>query len=74
MGCPANTEASAPADSDFFTADELAAYLRISKKTLYGLIQDGEVPGVKRFGRILRIYRPAVLEWAAADKKHKQKR
>ncbi|AUX25140.1 uncharacterized protein SOCEGT47_056840 [Sorangium cellulosum] len=58
----------------FFTPEELAVYLRVSKKMVYGLIRDGEIPGVKRFGRILRIYRPAVLEWAAADKKQRQKR
>lgn len=74
MGTPANTEAQASSDEDFFTPDELAAYLRVSRKTVYGLIRDGEIPGVKRLNRILRIYRPAVLEWAAADKKQKQKR
>ncbi|MGK4001131.1 helix-turn-helix domain-containing protein [Sorangium sp. So ce1036] len=74
MGAPANTEAEATADEDFFTPDELAAYLRISRKTVYGLIRDGVIPGVKRLKRILRIYRPAVLEWAAADKKQRQKR
>ncbi|WP_437285634.1 helix-turn-helix domain-containing protein [Sorangium sp. So ce406] len=74
MSAPANTKAEASSDEDFFTPEELAAYLRISRKTVYGLIRDGGIPGVKRFKRILRIYRPAVLEWAAADKKHKQKR
>ncbi|WP_437567930.1 helix-turn-helix domain-containing protein [Sorangium sp. So ce542] len=74
MGAPANTEAEAPTDEDFFTVEELAAYLRVSKKTVYDLIRDGEIPGVKRLKRILRIYRPAVLEWAAADKRHRQKR
>ncbi|WP_437671483.1 helix-turn-helix domain-containing protein [Sorangium sp. So ce131] len=72
MSASTNTEAAAAADQDFFTAEELAAYLRVSKKTVYELIRDGEVPGVKRFGRVLRIYRPAVLEWAAADKKQKR--
>ncbi len=50
----------------FMTVDELAAFLRVSTKTVYGLIQEKKIPGVHRFRRSIRIYRPAVLQWAAA--------
>jgi hypothetical protein len=31
------------------------------------------VPGVKYFGRMIRIYRPTVLEWAVKEKKAKRR-
>ena len=50
----------------FWTVNELAVFLRVSTKTVYGLIQEGKIPGVHRFRRSIRIYRPAVFQWAAA--------
>ena len=45
-----------------FTIGELAAYLKISKSTLYKLAQEGSLPGVK-VGRHWRFHRDAVDEW-----------
>jgi len=45
------------------TPDELAALLRLDRKTVYTAIARGEIPGVRRFGRTLRISRDAVLAW-----------
>lgn len=47
------------------TVDELANLLRMDRKTVYAAIQRGEIPGVRRIGRALRISRDAVLRWLA---------
>jgi len=44
------------------TIDELAAYLKIAKSTLYKLAQEGKLPGQK-VGRHWRFHREAVDEW-----------
>ena len=53
--------------------EELAAYLRVDHKTVYAAIQEGSIPGVKRLGRTIRIYRPAVLEWAVKEEARKRR-
>ena len=57
----------------FMTVDEVATLLHVDRKTVYIAIQEGQVPGVQRFGRIIRIYRPAVLEWAVKKKEPKRR-
>jgi excisionase family DNA binding protein len=47
---------------DFLTVDEAAALLRVNRKTLYESIRLGQVPGVMRVGKALRIRRAALLE------------
>jgi excisionase family DNA binding protein len=47
------------------TVDELATLLRLDRKTVYDAIARGEIPGVRRIRRTLRVYRDAVLEWIA---------
>jgi excisionase family DNA binding protein len=42
---------------------ELAALLRVDRKSAYALVARGEVPGVRRIGRTIRISRDAVLDW-----------
>ncbi len=49
------------------TIDELAAYLKISKSTLYKLAQKGEVPGQK-VGKHWRFRRDIIDQWLAASK------
>ena len=44
------------------TIDELAEYLKISKSTLYKLVQEGKVPGQK-VGRHWRFSRRAIDRW-----------
>jgi excisionase family DNA binding protein len=49
------------------TVDELAAYLRINRKTLYAAIRAGEVPGARRIGGTIRLDRDTVLSWLAGE-------
>lgn len=44
------------------TIDELAAYLKISKSTLYKLAQQSKIPGQK-VGRHWRFHREAIDRW-----------
>ncbi len=48
-----------------FTIGELAAYLKISKSTLYKLAQEGNLPGVK-VGRHWRFRKETVDRWLDA--------
>ena len=45
------------------TADELADFLSLNRKTIYEALARGEIPGARRIGRSFRIARDAVLEW-----------
>ena len=47
----------------FITVDELAVLLRINRNTAYEAVQRGEVPGVTRIGRKIRVCRNTVVEW-----------
>jgi len=44
------------------TIDELAAYLKASKSTLYKLLSEGKIPGQK-VGRHWRFSKEAVDKW-----------
>lgn len=50
-------------DSPVLTVDELAALLRVNRKSVYEAIACGEIPGVRRIGRTFRVSREAVLAW-----------
>ena len=47
---------------DVLTIDELAAYLKISRSTLYKLAQDGRVP-CQKVGRHWRFRKQAIDRW-----------
>jgi excisionase family DNA binding protein len=49
------------------TVDELAALLRVNRKTVYDALSRGEIPGARRIGSTYRILRAAVLEWLASS-------
>ncbi len=58
--------ASAAADlPPVITVEELAGLLRVERKTAYAAVMRGEVPGVRRLGRCIRISREAVVRWLA---------
>ena len=57
---PRELEESPPS---VLTVEEVADLLRIERKTAYALIAQGELPGVRRVGRSIRIFRQAVLDW-----------
>jgi excisionase family DNA binding protein len=45
------------------TVDELAALLRLDRKSIYEALARGQIPGARRIGRRYRIGRDAVLDW-----------
>jgi excisionase family DNA binding protein len=49
-------------DPKFFTVAEVAAIMRVSKMTVYRLVQSGELPAV-RFGRSYRVPESAVNDY-----------
>ena len=59
---PASTTRSHVADQDPATA-----LLRVDRKSIYESIRRGELPGVVRVGRVIRISRPALLQWLAGQ-------
>ena len=47
-------------------ADELASLLRVTRKSIYVMVERGEIPGVTKLGRRLRFRRDAIEAWLAA--------
>ena len=47
------------------TVDEVAALLRVNRKTVYDAIKRGQIPGVRRIGGTIRVSRDALLRWLA---------
>ncbi|WP_370865976.1 helix-turn-helix domain-containing protein [Chondromyces apiculatus] len=47
----------------------MRSFLRLGRKTVYAMIKEGKIPGVKRFGRALRLHRATVRQWAI-DERH----
>jgi excisionase family DNA binding protein len=47
---------------EFLSVDEAAKLLKVSRNSLYAAIERGELQGVKRIGRIIRIRKAALLE------------
>lgn len=47
---------------EVLTIEDLAAYLKVSKSTLYKLAQDGVLPGTK-VGKHWRFHKDAVVDW-----------
>lgn len=48
--------------TEVMTIDELSAYLKISKSTLYKLAQNGGLPGQK-VGKRWRFHKKAIDDW-----------
>jgi excisionase family DNA binding protein len=46
---------------EFLSVDEAAELLRVNRKTLYKAIEEGEIPGVLKVGRSIRISRIHLL-------------
>jgi excisionase family DNA binding protein len=60
-GKPVVERSAVPIDA-VFTIDELAIYLKLPKRTLYKLAQEGSVPGHK-VGRHWRFRRATIDRW-----------
>lgn len=63
-----NPSADSPDEPDFITVDELALLLRCNPKTAYAAIDRGEIPGVLRLGRAIRIRRAALINWDGKER------
>jgi len=62
---PVADEVPSPQLPSVLTADELAALLRVNRKTVYASFRAGEIPGGRRIGATIRFSRDAVLHWLA---------
>lgn len=56
---------------DVMTIDELASYVKVSKSTLYRLVQNGKVPGQK-IGKHWRFRREAIDRWLDTESNEAQ--
>lgn len=56
----------AEADGDILTLDEVAAYLKAGKRTVYRLAASGEIPAFK-LGGTWRFRRSELDSWIAAS-------
>jgi excisionase family DNA binding protein len=65
MGSPASAGQGAPIVPlpAILTVEEVADLMRIDRKTAYAAIACGEVPGVRRIGRCIRVSRDVLLRW-----------
>jgi excisionase family DNA binding protein len=50
------------AEHDVMTADEVAAWLRVDRKTVYDAAGRGEIPH-RRLGKRLLFHRSALVAW-----------
>lgn len=51
------------ASGNYLTADEAASLLRTTRKAVYGLIERGVMPGIRRIGRRVLVRRRELIEW-----------
>jgi excisionase family DNA binding protein len=52
---------------DWYSVDDLAAWLNVSKRTVYGWNRSGGGPAPTKVGRRVRYSRAAVDEWLRAN-------
>jgi len=50
---------------DVLTIDDLSAYLKISKSTLYKVVREGKIP-CQKVGRHWRFHKDAIDDWLKA--------
>lgn len=53
--------------NEVMTVDELADRLRIGRRAAYEAVRRGEIPGVVRIGRTIRVSAAAVDRWLGED-------
>ena len=49
--------------------EELAGLLKLNAKTVYSAIKNGQIPGVLRVGRTVRLSRDKVERWLAGEER-----
>ena len=52
-----------PAEVEYLKVEEAAALMRISRAKAYEMAQAGELPGVVRIGRSVRVSRRRLVAW-----------
>lgn len=52
---------------ELLTVEETAELLRVCRNTVYKMIELDELPGVRRFGRAIRVHRATVVAWLSSD-------
>jgi excisionase family DNA binding protein len=57
-----NTDQTVASFPPVMTVDQVAAYLQVSKRTVYNMVAAGELPGAK-VGDQWRFYRPEIDRW-----------
>lgn len=57
--------------NEVLTIEELAAYLKIAKSTLYKLAQEGKLPGQK-VGKHWRFRKAAIDQWLSESERREQ--
>ena len=78
IGSEMGSTAGANALPPVLTVEEVADLMRIDRKTAYAAIAEGDVPGVRRVGRCIRLSRDVLLQWLAngpggrVDKRRRQ--
>lgn len=65
------SRAGATTPPDVMTIDDLAAYLQVSKSSLYKLAQGGKVPGQK-VGKHWRFHRGTIDQWLSSQPRGSQ--
>ncbi|MFP3153589.1 helix-turn-helix domain-containing protein [Lachnospiraceae bacterium ZAX-1] len=53
---------------DVLNVQDICEILRIEKKTVYGLLQEGIIPS-RRIGRLYRVSKQAIVDYLAVAKK-----
>jgi excisionase family DNA binding protein len=60
-------------DDVYLTADEVCAWLNVTKDWLYDVVQQGRIP-FDKFGRQLRFHKGELREWIAIQRAAAAKR
>ena len=68
LSSPASSRLDSEPDSNLWTVDDLALYLRLTRRAVYALVASTDVPRV-RIGVRLRFLPQAVQEWVSAHAK-----
>jgi excisionase family DNA binding protein len=51
------------------TPDEVATVLRTSRKSVYSMIERGQLPGIVRLGRKILVRRDRLLRWLSKEER-----
>ncbi len=58
-----------PVDEPLIKVEEAARLVGVATKTVYKLIEEGTIPGVRRLGRRIRFYKPELVAFMATGQR-----